>query len=36
MREGLFRHQMQDALTAGPEETDSPLPEQELGGKGFS
>lgn len=31
MREGLFHHQMQDAVTAGPEETDSPLPEQELG-----
>lgn len=30
--EGLFCHQIQDAATAGPEETDSPLPEQELGG----
>lgn len=28
--EGLFCHQTQDALTAGPEEMASPLPEQEL------
>lgn len=32
--EGLFCHQIQDAVTAGPEEMDSPLPEQELGGMG--